>query len=1024
MAWKQLVYLLLIFTQVILTMASDHAKGDLGIPMPPKNAPLRRQARGATGTRNGVFPVTKSNITVGVCSDKHLCSSLGCQPMLDFYGEPPNLCNCDTDCVFFDDCCQDYTGTCDGSAQQSYNSSGINLEGFEPQSFSCIAPTENSKEYLLVTNCPKDTTDTQTTVQCENPDQDDVFATIPCYGTNNGVHYRNIYCGLCHGEEQTDLIPWEILVDCGDQQSKSNSAAELLQNSISNLNQVENELGCDVIFKVSKTEGILVPPRGCYPDVIRHCPTAEDALSDACESYTALTTVTNLGEQLFRNPHCALCNLPNGPDRVDLATDCSKDIPVFYLRGIVPKRPTVVRPVPRPFPGPDGSKGPPGGGSEGPLGGGSDKRPGIPGPPDVAPPPISIIFNFRSRGRVQVSRDSEILATTETIECSVNEVYNPFLSMCRKLSCSAGYLLDGNQCVPDFGSMGQACGDREGGDDDIEIGVTVTFGDQCEAGLPSELDSLRDEEVRECIAREIPELGERLDIVSSSLPSPACAGIAKFSFMAAGRNTTFGALRHELKISLAISESPLCWMFNVSDTWSVEVHQQCERLLEESCNDRWINETEFSISVQNDTTFVYVNASKSWFPLNQTIVRANFKRRENLFDQFTDLQICAEKTLSCPLEVFNSSLFQDDVDNPGAVVYTPTGDVFNKSEYVRHGEMIGVCSFNTNPPSQPPQQNPGKLPQWQVTAQQILSLVGNIISMVAAAATFATYCLFKELRKRISVAIMGLVSSLFMAQLLLLLSGTATSNPAACTAVAFLGHFFWLSAVLWTSVLAFDLHRTFAYGSKIRRLDLEMRTFLLEVLFTVCVAMVIVMPCLVIHLCDCTDIPLWYGDENVCWIGDGFTNLIAFGLPIGIIVLVNIVLFSFTVRGIRSAKRQTEGMLRSDESKERRMRNELVIYVKISSLMGFTWIFGFAAAFSDLAALWYIFIILNSCQGLLIFLSFICNKKVWSLWRNYLRCGTKVKRPSKDRSNMSTVPSRTTPVSNTNTMSSSRDTTL
>ena len=66
-----------------------------------------------------------------MCSDKHLCSSLGCQPMLDFSGEPPNLCNCDTDCVFFDDCCQDYTGTCDGSAQQSYNSSGINLEGFE-----------------------------------------------------------------------------------------------------------------------------------------------------------------------------------------------------------------------------------------------------------------------------------------------------------------------------------------------------------------------------------------------------------------------------------------------------------------------------------------------------------------------------------------------------------------------------------------------------------------------------------------------------------------------------------------------------------------------------------------------------------------------------------------------------------------------------------------------------------------------------------------------------------------------------
>ena len=312
---------------------------------------------------------------------------------------------------------------------------------------------------------------------------------------------------------------------------------------------------------------------------------------------------------------------------------------------------------------------------------------------------------------------------------------------------------------------------------------------------------------------------------------------------------------------------------------------------------------------------------------------ASFKRRENSFEHFTVLEICADTTLSCPLETFNSSLFQDDENKTGVLIYTPTGDTFMKDEYIRlENGYIQVCSFNEKNGT----QNKTSVVKFFAfsTLQQCLSLVGNIISMVAAAVTFATYCLFKELRKRISVAIMGLVASLFMAQLLFLLSGSATINPAACTAVAFLGHFFWLSAVLWTSVLAFDLHQTFAYRSRLQRVEGGVRVIVLQLLFTVCVAMGIVLPCLVIHLCDCTDIPLWYGDENVCWIGDGFTNLIAFGLPIGIIVFVNIVLFSFTVRGIRLTKKQTKMALSTDQSDAQRTREELLIYAKVSHRNG------------------------------------------------------------------------------------------
>ena len=52
---------------------------------------------------------------------------------------------------------------------------------------------------------------------------------------------------------------------------------------------------------------------------------------------------------------------------------------------------------------------------------------------------------------------------------------------------------------------------------------------------------------------------------------------------------------------------------------------------------------------------------------------------------------------------------------------------------------------------------------------------------------------------------------------------------------------------------------------------------------------------------------------------------------------------------------------------------------QVSTLMGFTWIFGFVAAFVGEGWLWYVFIVINSLQGVYIFVAFIANQRVWKL---------------------------------------------
>ena len=63
--------------------------------------------------------------------------------------------------------------------------------------------------------------------------------------------------------------------------------------------------------------------------------------------------------------------------------------------------------------------------------------------------------------------------------------------------------------------------------------------------------------------------------------------------------------------------------------------------------------------------------------------------------------------------------------------------------------------------------------------------------------------------------------------------------------------------------------------------------------------------------------------------------------------------------------------------------------------MGFTWIFGYIAAFTDVEALWYIYIILNSLQGVFIFIAFIFNRRVGLLWSKKLQLSGLVERESK-----------------------------
>ena len=60
---------------------------------------------------------------------------------------------------------------------------------------------------------------------------------------------------------------------------------------------------------------------------------------------------------------------------------------------------------------------------------------------------------------------------------------------------------------------------------------------------------------------------------------------------------------------------------------------------------------------------------------------------------------------------------------------------------------------------------------------------------------------------------------------------------------------------------------------------------------------------------------------------------------------------------------------------QRRDRQRLVVYSKMFTAMGFTWAAGFAAAFTEEVALWWVYILLNGLQGTFIAFSFVLNAR-------------------------------------------------
>ncbi|XP_072030828.1 uncharacterized protein [Amphiura filiformis] len=331
--------------------------------------------------------------------------------------------------------------------------------------------------------------------------------------------------------------------------------------------------------------------------------------------------------------------------------------------------------------------------------------------------------------------------------------------------------------------------------------------------------------------------------------------------------------------------------------------------------------------------------------------------------------------LKCPsLLVVESNYIINEVNQNLRII--STGEIVSSDRYIVHdNKTASVCV----------DMGDGVWKQLS-NVMFYVYIIGTSISLFALLLTFLTYCALSALRTVPGIATMNFIVASFVAQFGLLIGGNRIENTPIelCTFFAITLHYVWLASFFWTTALAFDVSRTLGTGMQPGGGGKGKKLFLYSI-FSWGGPLSIIFPSLVFHFCDCkrgaccTSVSFTYGTDEVCWIRPQTSNLVAFGVPVMASLVFNIALFSRTVSGVRSSKRATSMIERRRVSVVQRAVNEFTIYIKVSMLMGFSWIWGFLFGFTGITALWTIFVIFNSVQGMFIFWAFACTSRVWGL---------------------------------------------
>lgn len=203
-------------------------------------------------------------------------------------------------------------------------------------------------------------------------------------------------------------------------------------------------------------------------------------------------------------------------------------------------------------------------------------------------------------------------------------------------------------------------------------------------------------------------------------------------------------------------------------------------------------------------------------------------------------------------------------------------------------------------------------------------------------------------------------------------AGNWLTGPA-CYAGAAVTYYAFLTSFAWMFVMSFDCWRSLRLATVELRVTSGRQTKKFLVYSAVCW----LVPAMMTFVAVAADaVPAVPDDArprfgaDQCWFGSKTALLLFFAGPLTAVMAVNVVLFGWTAYMIHSSRATVRHV------NTRHVRRDFRMYCRLGVLMGLTWSTGIVASYTDAAYMWMLFVILNTFQGLFVFVAFTCRRRI------------------------------------------------
>lgn len=272
-----------------------------------------------------------------------------------------------------------------------------------------------------------------------------------------------------------------------------------------------------------------------------------------------------------------------------------------------------------------------------------------------------------------------------------------------------------------------------------------------------------------------------------------------------------------------------------------------------------------------------------------------------------------------------------------------------------------------------------------VMSLTFISYIGCIVSIIFLATSWLTFQCLGSLQGERNSIHKNLVFCLFVAEVIFLIGIGRTEQKVTCAATALLLHFFFLSAFTW--MLMEGIHIVVMLVQVFDAAKSRLKYYYLVGYGA---------PIIVVVITAGADYTA-YGTDNYCWLTTRNWFIWSFAGPVALVLVVNALVLFYSMTMVC---RHSAYVFTQDRSQSGTFRAWIQGAFAIEVLLGLTWVFGYFFINKESVVMAYIFTILNSLQGLFIFI-FHCamNRKVRGEYKRLVRLSKRLPTTTKPQSN-------------------------